>query len=113
AALIGASLVQIAVVVTAACTAFWLVDSWPVLSLSWRVREIAPYPMTIFSGAFRFLFTFVIPVGFIAFYPSQMFLRPGTAPAFVYVAPVIGVVLFGLMYLVWSRGVNSWSGTGS
>ncbi|HLF42465.1 MAG TPA: ABC-2 family transporter protein, partial [Acidimicrobiia bacterium] len=47
AALIGASLVQIAVVVTAACTAFWLVDSWPVLSLSWRVREIAPYPMTI------------------------------------------------------------------
>jgi len=113
AALIGASLVQIAVVVTAACTAFWLVDSWPVLSLSWRVREIAPYPMTIFSGAFRFLFTFVIPVGFIAFYPSQMFLRPGTAPAFVYAAPVIGVILFGLMYLVWTRGVNSWSGTGS
>ncbi|MEX1126079.1 MAG: ABC-2 family transporter protein [Acidimicrobiia bacterium] len=113
AALLGASLVQIAVVVIAACTAFWLIDSWPVLSLSWRVREVAPYPMTIFSGAFRFFFTFVVPVGFIAFYPSQMFLRPGTAPAFVYVAPLVGVLLFVLMYRVWARGVNSWSGTGS
>jgi ABC-2 type transport system permease protein len=113
AALVGASLVQIAVVVSAACTAFWLVNSWPVLSLSWRLREIAPYPMTIFSGAFRFVFTFVIPIGFVAFYPSQMFLRPGTAPTFVYLAPLVGVILFGLMYWVWTRGVNSYSGTGS
>ena len=69
--------------------------------------------MTIFTGAFRFFFTFVIPIGFVAFYPSQMFLSPGTAPTFVYLAPLVGVILFGLMYWVWTRGVNSYSGTGS
>ncbi len=113
AVLVGGALVQISLVVMAASTAFWIIDSWPVLSLTWKMREMAPYPMTIFSGAFRILFTFVIPVGFIAFYPSTLILRPGDVPVVAYFAPVIGLTTFALMYWVWSRGVNSYSGTGS
>jgi len=113
AVLVGGALVQISLVVMAASTAFWIIDSWPVLSLTWKMREMAPYPMTIFSGAFRILFTFVIPVGFIAFYPSTLILRPGDVPMVAYFAPVIGLTTFALMYWVWSRGVNSYSGTGS
>lgn len=48
----------------------------PVLGLAWKLREFSPYPMTIFDGAFRFVFTYVIPIGFVAFYPSQLFLPP-------------------------------------
>lgn len=111
--LFSAALVQISVIVMAACASFWVVDSWPVLGLAWKLREFAPYPMSIFDGAFRFAFTYVIPIGFVAFYPSQLFLRPGEVSPLVYFSPVVGIGLFALTYWVWKKGVNSYTGTGS
>ncbi len=74
--LFSAALVQISMIVSAACASFWIIDSYPVLGLAWKLREFSPYPMSIFDGAFRFTFTYLIPIGFVAFYPSQLFLRP-------------------------------------
>jgi len=112
-AVFGASLVLIAIAVMAGSSAFWLVNSYPVLALSWRLREFAPYPLTIFDGLFRFVFTFLLPIGFIAFYPAQFFLRPADISPLVYLTPVIGILLFALMYRVWTLGVNAYTGTGS
>lgn len=111
--LFSASLVQISIVVTAACAAFWVIDSYPVLDLAWRLREVAPYPLSIFNGLFRFAFTYVLPIGFVAFYPSQLFLRPSEVSPLVYFSPVIGLGLFAITYWVWTLGVNSYTGTGS
>jgi ABC-2 type transport system permease protein len=97
----------------AGCTAFWIINSYPVLALAWKLREFAPYPITIFDGAFRFAFTFLLPIGFIAFYPAQFFLRPDEISPWIYLSPVIGIALFALMYRVWTLGVNSYTGTGS
>jgi ABC-2 type transport system permease protein len=111
--LLSASLVQISLVVMAACSAFWFIDSWPVLSLAWKMREFAPYPMTIFSGLMRITFTYILPIGFVAFFPSQLFLRPETVSGVVWAAPFVGIGLFAVTYLVWSRGVDAYTGTGS
>ncbi|MBN1304370.1 MAG: ABC-2 family transporter protein [Anaerolineales bacterium] len=113
ASLFSASLVQIAVVVSASCAAFWVMNSWPVLSLAWKLREFSPYPMSIFDGAFRVLFTYVIPIGFVAFYPSQIFLRPEQVSPLAYASPLVGIGLFALAYRIWTLGVNSYTGTGS
>jgi ABC-2 type transport system permease protein len=111
--LFSAALVIVAIVVITGCMAFWVVDSYPVLSLAWRLREFSPYPINIFNSAFRFVFTFLIPIGFVAFYPSQLFLRPQEVSPLVYFSPVIGIGLFVLAYRVWAWGVNSYPGTGS
>ncbi len=111
--LFSAALVQISIVVLAACSAFWILDSYPVLGLAWRLREFAPYPMTIFDGAFRFTFTYILPIGFIAFYPSQIFLRPEDVSLLTYFSPIVGIGLFSFTYWVWKKGVNSYTGTGS
>jgi ABC-2 type transport system permease protein len=111
--LTSAALVQISIIVTAACAAFWVVDSYPVLGLAWKLREFSPYPMSIFDGAFRFTFTYIIPIGFVAFYPSQLFLHPQDVSSLVYFSPIIGIGLFAITYWVWTRGVNSYTGTGS
>jgi ABC-2 type transport system permease protein len=81
--------------------------------LAWKVREFAPYPMSIFDGIFRFAFTFILPIGFIAFYPAQFFLRPAEISPLFYLTPVVGIGLFALTYKVWTLGVNNWTGTGS
>ena len=111
--LFSAALVQISIVVAASCAAFWVLDSYPVLGLAWKLREFSPYPMTIFDGAFRVAFTYIIPIGFVAFYPSQLFLRPDQVSPLVYFSPVVGIGLFALTYWIWTKGVNSYTGTGS
>lgn len=112
-ALFSAALVQISIIVAASCAAFWVVNSYPVLGLAWKLREFSPYPMSIFDGAFRFTFTYVIPIGFVAFYPSQLFLRPQDVSSLVYFSPIIGMGLFAITYWIWTMGVNSYTGTGS
>jgi len=111
--LFSAALVQISIIVSASCAAFWIIDSFSVLSLAWKLREFSPYPMTIFDGAFRFTFTYIIPIGFVAFYPSQLFLRPEEVSSLIYFSPIIGIGLFAITYWIWTKGVNSYTGTGS
>jgi ABC-2 type transport system permease protein len=101
------------IVVLASCAAFWVLNSFAVLNLAWKLREFAPYPINIFDGAFRFTFTFLLPIGFVAFYPSQLFLRPQEVPLLVYFSPLVGIALFALTYWVWKKGVNQYTGTGS
>ncbi|MGC1378639.1 MAG: ABC-2 family transporter protein [Anaerolineales bacterium] len=111
--LFGASLVVISITVTAGCAAFWITNAGPVISLAAKMREFSPYPMSIFDGFFRFTFSFILPIGFVAFYPSQMFLRPEQISPLLYLSPLVGVLMFALTYWVWTKGVNSYSGTGS
>lgn len=111
--LFSASLVVIAILLIASCASFWTMQSFAILSLAFRLREFSQYPTTIFDGFFRFLFTYIIPIGFVAFYPSQLLLRPQEASWLVYASPVVGIGLFALAYRIWTWGVDSYSGTGS
>ena len=111
--LTSASLVVCALMVASASTAFWLTNAHSLLNLASRFRENARYPMTIFNGAFRFAFSVLVPVGFIAFYPSQWILRPDEAGLLPWLTPVAGVASFSLACLVWARGARRWTGTGT
>jgi ABC-2 type transport system permease protein len=111
--LASASFVVCALMLASASTAFWLTNSHSLLNLASRFRENARYPMTIFNGGFRFAFSVLIPIGFMAFYPSQLIIRPEGAGIIPWLTPVAGLVSFGLACLVWSRGARRWSGTGT
>jgi viologen exporter family transport system permease protein len=65
------------------------------------------------SGAFCFAFTYVILIGFVAFYPSQLILRPEEVSPLIYFFPIIAIGLFALTSWIWTKGVNSYTGTGS
>ena len=108
-----ASLVMISMLIIAGSSAFWIVNSYPVLAFAFKLREFAFYPVTIFDGFFRILFTYLIPLGFIAFYPAQVFLRPQDISLTVYLSPLVGIVFFFIAYKVWTTGVNFYTGTGS
>ena len=63
------------------------------------------------------LLSFVLPFGFMAFYPSTHFLRADGASnpfaAFCYLTPVVGLLAFLLGYSVWSFGIRAYRSTGS
>jgi ABC-2 type transport system permease protein len=110
---ITASLIMISLLTMAACSAFWITNSFSVMSLVTRLRDFSRYPMTIFNSVFRFLFTWILPIGFIAFYPVRAIIHPDEAGSYIYFTPLAGAVLFALTILVWNRGVRNYNGTGS
>ncbi|MBQ9696422.1 MAG: ABC-2 family transporter protein [Oscillospiraceae bacterium] len=111
--LLTASLVMIALQNAAAATCFWIQNSFYVLDFVTRFKDYARYPVTIFSPVFRFVFTFLMPIAFIAYYPSLVILRPDEVPLLSWLSPVIGVVFFFLSYRFWMYGATKYSGTGS
>ena len=111
--LITASLVMAAMQNAAAATCFWIQNSFYILDLVTRFKDYAKYPITIFSPVFRFIFTFFLPIAFIAYYPSLVVLRPGEVPLLSWLSPLIAVVFFRLSYKLWMRGAMKYNGTGS
>ena len=111
--LITASLVMIALQTAAAATCFWTHNSFYVLDLAFKFKDYAKYPVTIFNSVFRFIFTFLLPIAFIAYYPSLVILRPDEVPVLSWLSPVIGIVFFYISYRIWMYGASRYSGTGS
>jgi ABC-2 type transport system permease protein len=111
--LASSSLIMVALMILAAVPAFWIMNPFALLDLMFRIREYSRYPLTIFNSVFRFLFTFVIPLGFMAHYPVGYLIGGKEIGPIVFLAPLFGIGLFTLAYLFWVKGVNSYSGTGS
>ena len=111
--LFAASFFMIAMMNFAAATCFWIRGSGIVMVLMFKFKDYARYPVTIFNGVFRILFTFIIPIGFIAYYPSLAVIRPGEDLLLSYLSLPIGIVFFILSYEFWMLGARKYSGTGS
>lgn len=111
--LISASLVMIALQNAAASACFWMQNSFFVLDFINKMKDYAKYPVTIFSSIFRFIFTFVIPIAFIAYYPSLVILRPDEVPLLSWLSPVVALVFFFLSYKLWMFGAMKYNGTGA
>ena len=111
--LLAASLFMIAIMNFAAATCFWIQNSGYVMVIMFRFKDFAKYPASIFNTVFRVIFTFVIPIAFIAYYPSLVVLRPDNVPLLSWLSPLIGLAFFYLSYKFWMLGARKYDGTGS
>ena len=111
--LIAASLFMIAIMNFAAATCFWIQNSGYIMVIMFRFKDFAKYPASIFNSVFRIVFTFVIPIAFIAYYPALVVLRPDSVPLLSWLSPVIGLAFFYLSYRFWLLGARKYDGTGS
>lgn len=112
-ALLVASLFFIGIMNFTAAVSFFLVNTGFLIGTMSKFRDYAKYPVTIFSKGFRFVFTFIIPIAFIAYYPSLVIMRPNEIPVLTWLAPVFGIVFFYLSYKFWMLGARKYSGTGT
>ncbi|MBR1929921.1 MAG: ABC-2 family transporter protein [Lachnospiraceae bacterium] len=112
-ALASASLFFIGIMNFAAAVCFYLINTGFLIGTVSKFRDYAKYPVTIFNKGFRFLFTFIIPIAFIAYYPSLVIMRPTEIPLLTWLAPAFGVLFFYASYKFWMYGASKYSGTGS
>lgn len=111
--LFSSSLIMISFMVLAGATGFWVTNSFSIMDFTYKVKDFSRYPTTIFSGVFHIIFSYILPVGFMAFYPLQSIIRPQEAGHIYLYTPIMGTVFFSITCYVWEMGVKSYSGTGS
>ena len=111
--LTSASLFMMAMQNAAAATCFWIDNSFYVLDFAHKLKDYAKYPITIFNPVFKFVFTFIMPIAFIAYYPSLVILRPDEVPLLSWISPLLGIAFFYVSYRIWMRGAMKYNGTGS
>jgi len=106
------------VVVLQATSAFWTVEGLEVWNaFTYGGVTMSQYPLAIYRPWFRALFTFVIPLACVNYFPGVAILGrsdPLGAPAWLgWIAPLAGPVFLILCLQVWRIGVRHYRSTGS
>jgi ABC-2 type transport system permease protein len=96
-----------------ACLNFCFTNAIAALStVTWMYR-FGQYPVTIFALPLRFLLTWVLPYAMMGFYPAAFLLRGDEYRLYGLLAPLMGLLLFGLSLLVWRVSLSRYQSTGS
>jgi ABC-2 type transport system permease protein len=98
--------------------AFWLIDSQEVCNaFTYGGSFSAQYPVNIFGRWLRRLVVFVIPVAFVAYYPSLYVLdKPdelGLPTALQFVSPAVAIAVGLAAWMVWRNAVRRYRSVGS
>ena len=106
----AAALYSVWILVIAA--AFWVVRLDNLVYLFDAIFDFSRWPVSVFKGALRFVFTFVIPLGLMTTYPAQALL--GVLDGWTAVASVLGAAAFAaLARVVWTRALGRYTSASS
>ncbi|MDP4146426.1 MAG: ABC-2 family transporter protein [Bacillota bacterium] len=83
----------------------------------WNMKRFAGYPISIFNKVIQTMLIYVIPFAFVNYFPCQYLLRKNDMlqyPAFfMYISPLVGVVLYLLAYAFWKFSFRYYNSTGN
>lgn len=78
-----------------------------------EVIQFSQYPLSIYSQWLRFILVYIIPVSFIAFFPSASILRTGQYGIFHLVTLLIGLSLFYFSVKFWFYNLRRYESVGN
>lgn len=115
---LGAVAVYVAIFVAEGATCIFTVQSSELFNaFSYGGVEMTRYPVSIYERWLRGLFLWVVPVGFVSYFPALVVLGHEDAmgmPAFLpYLAPLVAGGFLALAVRYWSFAVDRYRSTGS
>ena len=112
--MIAGAVIYTSVKLLFASFAFWMKVSGPVLYTAYQLADFAKYPTEIYAKGIRFMITWIIPFGFVAYLPASYFLKPGvSAWSTIGVECVLAVVFFAIAYGVFHFGTRAYESAGN
>lgn len=114
-AIIGTACLFYGLMIIQATITFWTVESLELMNITtFGGVQAGQYPMSIYNWKFRSLFTFIIPLACVGYYPIAILLEHETWPVSVgLIAPFAGVAFLWLASQFWKVGVAHYHSTGS
>lgn len=112
--IIAGAVIYTAIKLLFASFAFWIKVSGPVLYTAYQMAEFAKYPNEIYAKPVRFIITFIIPFGFVAYLPASYFFKTTVnGVATIGMECLIAVILFVIAYGVFQWGTHSYESAGN
>ena len=79
----------------------------------YNMIQFGRYPLTIFSSLIQFILRWVIPFGFVAFYPATHFFSREGFELYCYITPLIACFWVIITGILWRFGALKYSSTGN
>jgi ABC-2 type transport system permease protein len=104
--------------VASSTVTFWWIDSIELAaSVTYGGRDFCSYPMTVYDGVFRKLFSLGLGFGFVAYLPTLALLDlpdPLGTPSWLHwCSPLTALIAAVLATLLWRTGIRHYRSTGS
>lgn len=117
-AIIGGILIQGGMFIIFSSLSFYFVETNSIREIFyWNMRKFAGYPISIYSKLIQGLMIYVIPFAFVNYFPAQYLLRKADMAnyneIYMYIAPVVGVVVYLAAYGFWRISVKRYKSTGN
>ncbi len=116
--LISGAVIQASIFLFAACFSFWTIKTDNLRNMIFfNARRFSGYPISFYPVIIQKLLMFVIPFAFVNYFPTQFFLNKSEMNSFwdgyLYLPPLVGAIMFVLVYAFWKQGVKRYSSTGT
>ena len=117
-AIIGGVLIQGGIFIFFSALSFYFVETGSIREIFyWNMRKFAGYPISIYSKAIQIIMIYVVPFAFVNYFPAQFLLRKEDMAlyneSYMYIAPVVGVVIYLFAYVFWRMSVKRYTSTGN
>lgn len=117
-AIIGGVLIQGGMFILFSALSFYFVETNSIREIFyWNMRKFAGYPISIYSKLIQGLMIYVVPFAFVNYFPAQYLLRKEDMAnyneMYMYIAPVVGVVIYLAAYGFWRISVKRYNSTGN
>ncbi|MBY9080747.1 ABC-2 family transporter protein [Paenibacillus sp. HN-1] len=110
----GGILIQGALLLFTAVLTFWTVKSSGIQDLLfYQMRSFIAYPLSIYPKYIQGILTFIVPLGFVNYYPSRFFMGDHSNWGWVYLTLGVGVILFAAALLFWRTGLQRYESSGN
>lgn len=94
------------------CLNFWIVRGEDIAILVQTCREFVKYPLTVFPKLIQGFFTYLLPLGFVAYYPALYLLNKTDLPIGI-LLPMVALGIGIIATLLWKAGVKGYDSTGT
>jgi ABC-2 type transport system permease protein len=94
------------------CLSFWLVEMNNLFYVVYDLMEFGRYPLTVYQGIMRVIFTTILPVALLSSFPTQLLMLGGSPVMLAYQSLVL-IGFYGLARLLWRKGLRRYQGAGA
>ena len=110
---IGGIMLFLGIFIIGATMCFYTIQGLEVVNIITNgSKQFAEYPMRIYKRALRLVFTFVIPIAIINFYPVDYLIGKTNNLLYVFI-PLLSFILLYISTLIFNYGMSKYYSTGS
>lgn len=116
--IISGVVIQASIFLLISCSSFWFIKIDELMDMMYyNTRKFAGYPISIYNNFIQKILMFGVPFAFVNYFPAQYFLRKDDLKqywnGYIYLSPVIAIIMFIIIFFIWKRSLKRYSSVGN